>query len=162
MNVALIVKVLLLLSVANGTPVAMWRLFGSIGSRPLDGGVRLADGQFLFGPAKTIRGILSSMAATAITGLVLRFPLLVGLAAAAGAMGGDLASSFLKRRLGWAVSGRATGIDQVPESLLPCLLLKFWLPLSAIDIALIVAIFFAGEILISRLLFAIGLRDRPY
>jgi CDP-2,3-bis-(O-geranylgeranyl)-sn-glycerol synthase len=159
----LIVKVLLLLSVANGTPVVVKHVFGSIGDRPLDGGFKLADGNFLFGPSKTIRGILSSLIATTIVGLAIDFPLIVGLIASIGAMSGDLASSFLKRRLGLVASSRATGIDQLPESLVPCLLLRVvGLPISAINIVIIVALFFGGEILISRALFTIGMRDRPY
>jgi CDP-2,3-bis-(O-geranylgeranyl)-sn-glycerol synthase len=77
-------------------------------------------------------------------------------------MAGDLASSFIKRRLGLEPSSKATGLDQVPEALLPCLLLSAILPLTAGDIAVIVLLFFGGEILFSELLFLAGVRDRPY
>jgi hypothetical protein len=54
------------------------------------------------------------------------------------------------------------GLDQLPESLLPALACSFWLPLSLFDVAIIALLFFVGQVGFSRLLFTIGLRDRPY
>ena len=81
---------------------------------------------------------------------------------AAVAMAGDLFSSFLKRRIRLQSADRATGLDQVPESLFPLLACRNWLSLTAVDIAVTVALFFIGEILVSRLLHKLHLRDRPY
>jgi hypothetical protein len=50
----------------------------------------------------------------------------------------------------------------VPESLLPLLACRTALSLNAIDITLAVAIFFAGELVLSRLLYKAHLRDEPY
>jgi CDP-2,3-bis-(O-geranylgeranyl)-sn-glycerol synthase len=75
---------------------------------------------------------------------------------------GDLASSFVKRRLGRRTHSQALGLDQVPESLLPLLLLQERLALGAGEMALIVALFVALELMLSRLLFRWHLRDRPY
>ena len=86
----------------------------------------------------------------------------IGALAAATAMAGDLASSFVKRRLNSPPSSRALGLDQVPESLFPLLACRNALSLTAVDIALAAGIFFVGEILLSRLLYAIRLRDEPY
>jgi hypothetical protein len=77
-------------------------------------------------------------------------------------MAGDLFSSFLKRRLNRAPSSRASGLDQVPESLFPLLACRNLLSLTAVDIAACVMMFFAGEVLLSRLLYALQIRDRPY
>ena len=77
-------------------------------------------------------------------------------------MSGDLFSSFLKRRLRLTPSSRAIGIDQVPESLFPLLACRRALSLTVSDIAVIVVTFFISEILISRVLYKFGLRDRPY
>jgi CDP-2,3-bis-(O-geranylgeranyl)-sn-glycerol synthase len=77
-------------------------------------------------------------------------------------MVGDLLSSFLKRRLHLASSSKATGLDQIPESLFPLLACRSALSLTTLDIAVGCAIFFAGEILLSRLFFWLRLRDRPY
>jgi hypothetical protein len=54
------------------------------------------------------------------------------------------------------------GLDQVPESLFPAVACSAYLPLGPLDVALIVLVFFVGELATSRLFFAVGLRDRPY
>jgi CDP-2,3-bis-(O-geranylgeranyl)-sn-glycerol synthase len=78
------------------------------------------------------------------------------------AMAGDLASSFLKRRLDMPPSSRASGLDQVPESLFPLLACRNLLSLTIADIGACVALFFIGEVVLSRVLYALRLRDRPY
>jgi CDP-2,3-bis-(O-geranylgeranyl)-sn-glycerol synthase len=77
-------------------------------------------------------------------------------------MTGDLLASFIKRRMGHAESSRARGLDTVPESLLPILVLKAPLGLGLIDIILIVAFFFLIEELISPILYRLHIRMRPY
>jgi hypothetical protein len=54
------------------------------------------------------------------------------------------------------------GLDQVPESLFPAVACSAYLPLRPLDVALIVLVFSVGELAMSRLFFAVGLRDRPY
>jgi CDP-2,3-bis-(O-geranylgeranyl)-sn-glycerol synthase len=78
------------------------------------------------------------------------------------AMAGDLLSSFLKRRLNLPAGGRATGLDQVLESLFPLLACRSALMLTALDIVAGVALFFVGELLLSRLFYHFHLRDHPY
>jgi CDP-diglyceride synthetase len=162
MNVKPAAELLLLLSIANGTPVIAKLLFGSKLRGALDGGRKLADGRFVFGPSKTIRGLVLSLAMTAVAGAAIGLALYTGFVIALGAMAGDLMSSFAKRRLGLEASSRATGLDQIPEALLPSLLASIMLPITAGDIAAIVIIFFSSEILLSRIFFWVGLRDRPY
>jgi CDP-archaeol synthase len=81
---------------------------------------------------------------------------------ASAAMIGDLSSSFLKRRLNLPPSSRATGIDQIPECLLPTLAIRSALGLTAFDILSVVIIFFVGEVLLSRMLFKWNICNRPY
>jgi CDP-2,3-bis-(O-geranylgeranyl)-sn-glycerol synthase len=78
------------------------------------------------------------------------------------AMAGDLLSSFVKRRLGLAPSSQAIGLDQIPESLFPLLAACLLLPLTALDVAVATMLFFAGGLLLSRLLYKWHVRDRPY
>jgi hypothetical protein len=73
-----------------------------------------------------------------------------------------VASSFLKRRLNLPPSSQALGLDQIPESLFPMLACRGALSLTAADVALGVAIFFGGELVLSRLLYRVHLRDVPY
>ena len=102
--------------------------------------------------------ILATIAAAPLLGLEWRIGAVVGTLA----MAGDLFSSFCKRRLGLPPSSPALGLDQIPEALFPLLAYKVLLPLPMSAIAVVVAIFFTGEVVLSRLLYAFRLRDRPY
>ena len=54
------------------------------------------------------------------------------------------------------------GLDQVPESLFPAVASSVYLPLGLTDVIAIVLVFSVGELVMSRLFYAVGLRDRPY
>jgi CDP-diglyceride synthetase len=120
------------------------------------------DGRPLFGPSKTVRGLLASILVTTACAPLIGLPASIGAIAAAAAMAGDLFSSFVKRRLNFPPSSQAIGLDQVPESLFPMLACRHALSLTMIDIVLGVVIFFAGELILSILLYRLNLRDRPY
>jgi CDP-2,3-bis-(O-geranylgeranyl)-sn-glycerol synthase len=162
MNALLLFRLLILLALANGVPLAARSLFGDRWSAPVDGNRRFVDGRPIFGRSKTVRGaalaILATTGAAPLLGLDWRTGAVVG----AFSMAGDLFSSFCKRRLGVPPSGPALGLDQIPEALFPLLACKLLLPLPMSGIALAVALFFAGEVALSRLLYAFRLRDRPY
>ena len=157
-----ILQLLILLAVANGTPVIAKDILGNHFSYPLDAHVRFADGRPLFGASKTIRGILLSLLTTSVSALLLGLGWQIGLLVGSTAMAGDLLSSFCKRRIKLPPGGRATGMDQIPESLFPLLACTDVLSLTLADILVGVGIFFIGEIFLSRLLFKFRLRDRPY
>lgn len=155
-------QLLAMLALANGTPVIVNKLLSRHLAYPLDGGVTFLDGQPLFGSSKTIRGILLAVLMTTAVGNLLDLSWRVGFVIGIVAMGGDLFSSFLKRRLHFVAGDRATGLDQIPESLFPLLACRQALALTALDIILVVAAFFVGEMLISVWLFKLHLRERPY
>ena len=157
-----ILQSLIIVALANGTPVIAKKIFGQRFARPLDGGAMFVDGRPVFGSSKTIRGILISILVTTAGAPLIGIAPEIGAAMAGAAMAGDLLSSFLKRRLGLPPSSRALGLDQVPESFLPLLAGRGALSLTAADIAVAMVIFFAGEILLSRLLYKAHLRDQPY
>jgi CDP-2,3-bis-(O-geranylgeranyl)-sn-glycerol synthase len=157
-----VVEMLLLLIAANGAPVIACNVFGNFWDRPLDGGARLADGQRIFGPSKTVRGVLASIGLSVGVAMLLGLGPAVGLWAGALAMLGDLVSSFCKRRLRLPPSSRARGLDQIPESLFPALAGHWYLRLSWLDVGLVVALFFLLEVGFSPLLFKLKIRDRPY
>lgn len=162
MQPLVIAKLLVLLTLANGVPVVAKKALGARLGWPLDAGIYFFDGQPLLGPSKTIRGVLLAVLATAAAAPILGLEVGTGALVGSLAMAGDCCSSFLKRRLGLRSSSRATGLDQVPESLFPLLGCRAALALTAGDIAATVAVFFLGEILLSRLLYRWRLRDRPY
>ncbi len=101
---------------ANGAPV----LFG--GGRPIDGGRLFRDGKPIFGPRKTVRGFISGVLVGTVTafclglaGLLPAFPdaLILGFLMGLGAMVGDLAGSFIKRRLNRPPGAPTPGLDQL-------------------------------------------------
>ena len=157
-----ILQSLVILSLANGAPVIAKRILGRRFEQPVDCGMKLWDGRALFGPSKTIRGVLLSILVSAAGAPLVGVPVQMGVVMGAAAMAGDLCSSFVKRRLGFKPSSRATGLDQVPESLLPLLVARQALALTAADIAVTVLVFFVGEFLLSRLLYKWHIRDEPY
>jgi CDP-2,3-bis-(O-geranylgeranyl)-sn-glycerol synthase len=61
-----------------------------------------------------------------------------------------------------APSTMALGLDQVPESLLPTLAYQSILPLTILDMGTVVVIFLILELALSRLLFKLHIRDRPF
>jgi len=162
MHIAPILQLMALLTLANGAPVVAKKIFGDRFAYPLDFGAVFFDGRPLFGPSKTLRGILAAVLSAAAGAPLMGLDPVIGLTVAGAAMAGDLFSSFVKRRLNLPPSSQALGLDQIPESLLPMLACRDALSLTAVDIALGVGVFFAGELVLSRLLFRAHLRDEPY
>jgi CDP-2,3-bis-(O-geranylgeranyl)-sn-glycerol synthase len=162
MNPVVVLQLLILLMLANGTPVIAKKMFGDHYSYPLDGNLTFADGRPVFGHSKTIRGVALAVLVTAAGGSLIGVGWRIGILVGSFAMAGDLFSSFCKRRLGLPSSSRASGLDQIPEALLPLLACRDLLALTAAEIVLCVVMFVFGEVVLSRLLFAFRLRDRPY
>ncbi|MBV8122004.1 MAG: CDP-archaeol synthase [Alphaproteobacteria bacterium] len=157
-----LVPLLFLLLLANGAPLMVRTVLGRRCSYPIDGDRQFLDGRPVFGPAKTLRGVACALLATTAGSLLIGLGWWIGLLVGGLAMVGDLFSSFVKRRLAKSPSSPAVGIDQIPESLLPLLACMRPLSLTIADVAIGVAVFFAGELVLSRVLYAFDLRERPY
>lgn len=162
MNTMLVIKILFLLFLANGTPVIAKKLLGSKLAQPLDFGKKYFDGRRLFGDSKTFRGIISSVLVTSGGAALIGYSIQTGALFALASLAGDLVSSFIKRRLGLLPSSKKLGLDQLPESIFP--LLFFWqtLDLNISIAATVLIVFFAGEIILSRILFRLNIREHPY
>jgi len=94
-----ILQLLVLMTLANGTPIVAKKIFGPRFSFPLDAGTIFLDGLPLFGSSKTIRGIVISVLTTTASAPLVGLDLTIGAIVAGAAMAGDLFSSFVKRRL---------------------------------------------------------------
>ena len=162
MQPLLVFQLLVLIVLANATPVFAKQIFGPRMAWPLDGGMRLPDGQPLLGVSKTIRGIALSVLLTPVVAVFMGLGWQAGFVVALSAMAGDLISSFLKRRMGLPPSGQAIGLDQIPESLLPFLAARWFLPVTLVDALVGTALFLAGNLVVSRLLLKLNSRDKPY
>ena len=136
-------------------------LFG--GGRPIDLGRTLRDGERLFGDGKTWRGLVGGTAGGALLGLLLSAPFLVlasssswslgstvpeALGASAvlafGALLGDLAGAFVKRRMHLPRGAKASGLDQY-DFVLGALLLSLAIPSWSLPR------FFSGDALLGLL-----------
>ena len=157
-----IFKILLLILVANGAPMLISYLFSHRMSLPVDFGLRLKDQQPLFGVTKTWRGIIASIAATVAVSYLLYHEVAIGLFIALLAMCGDLFSSFIKRRLKKSSGSQMFLLDQLPESTFPALLLLYLHHIDLMQVISIVTGFIILELLLSILLFRVGIRKHPY
>ncbi len=157
-----ILQLLLLIWIANGAPVVARTLFGTRLGYPLDGGVRFWDGRPFLGPAKTLRGVVAAVVVTTLAALGLGLAPGLGALVGSAAVAGDLVSSFIKRRLGIPASGRARGLDQVPEALLPALFAAPSLDLEAAEVLLVVGLFVVLAVALSPVLCRMRVRETPY
>ena len=158
----LAIEILLLLFLANGTPIIAKKLLGSRLAYPLDGGKNFIDGRPWFGRSKTIRGIISSLCITSIGAVLIGYSIQTGILFTAISLTGDLVSSFIKRRLDLPPSSRAPGLDQLPESIFPLLFCWSTLGLDIATAVIVVVVFVISEILLSKALFRLHIRERPY
>jgi CDP-diglyceride synthetase len=120
MQPVLILELLILLALANGTPVVAKRLFGRKLGQPLDRGTMFRDGRTWFGTSKTVRGIVLAVLATTGAASLLGLGWKTGTLVGATAMVGDLFASFVKRRLGLISSSQAIGRFQSLSSPAAC------------------------------------------
>ena len=97
--------------VANAVPV----LAG--GGRPMDFGRNFFDGKPIFGKNKTFRGFFFGLVLGTVTGFaesfVFGYSFYFGFILSLGALFGDLAGAFVKRRLGLASGQLLPVVDQV-------------------------------------------------
>ena len=155
-------NILLLILVANGAPVMVSYLVSHKLSLPVDFGYKLKDQQYIFGNTKTWRGLNSSLFLTGVMALLLGYDFGFGLVIAVLAMSGDLISSFIKRRLKKESSSQVLLLDQLPESVLPVMILLWLNRIDLTQVIVIVVSFFIIELVLSSALFHLGVRKRPY
>ena len=115
---------LLLVIIANVAPWAAGRWFPGRWAAPLDGGARLVDGTRVLGDHKTWRGVVAGALACGMAAPLLGHAVWLGLAFGTLSLLADAASSFVKRRCRVAPGGEIPGLDQLPEALLPLIVLS--------------------------------------
>ena len=145
---------------ANAAPV----LAG--GGLPLDFGKNFVDGRQVFGKNKTFRGFFFGLAIGVLVGLTENFlfgyPLLFSVLSPLGALMGDLAGAFLKRRLAIAPGGLLPVVDQV-DFVVGAIL--FSLPLLIITLELAVAMLIITppiHLLTNFLAYKLKLKSTPW
>ena len=157
-----IIKVLLLLNIANGTPILSRNFFKTYYAWPIDFGVVFFDKRPLFGHSKTWRGLFAAIFMTGILAMLLGMAIQTGVLFGIWVMLGDLSASFMIRRLGYIESSRSRMLDTLPESVLPVLILHEQLGLTLFTGILSIMLFVILGILLSPLLYRLHIRKRPY
>lgn len=126
----------LLVVTANAAPLLGRRLGHPT---PLDLGLRLSDGRRLLGDHKSWRGVCLSIVSTVAMAWLLELPLGTGIAISLWAMMGDMLASLAKRRFGIDPGRIAPGLDQLPESALPLIMVGrpelAWTTIAALSLA---------------------------
>ncbi|MBX3616495.1 CDP-archaeol synthase [Nitrosomonas sp.] len=146
-------QLLFLIITANGAPVLVRLLLKDHLDLAIDFGAKFVDGNRIFGSSKTWRGIIAALLATSIAAFLLEHSLETGFQIAVFAIFGDLLSSFIKRRLGMKSSSKAFLLDQVPESLLPAVMMKHSFALAPVDILFLVFIFVVIDLVMTYILY---------
>ncbi len=132
--------------IANAIPV----IAGGGGS--IDFNIKFLDGRRLLGKGKTIRGTFWGIAAGFITGIVLIFvlptmffplydfstKLLISFLLSFGALFGDSAGSFLKRRFGFKDGQQAEYLDQLSFLAGSLLFTYSYFPLTPINLVFLI------------------------
>ena len=149
---------------ANAVPVIVG------GGRPMDFGKNFFDGKPFFGKNKTFRGFFFGLAVGVFVGLVeslvfsypVPFSVLFSVLSPLGALFGDLAGAFLKRRLGIAPGDLLPIVDQV-DFVVGAIL--FSLPLAIIYWELTVAVIIITppiHLLTNFLAYKLKLKENPW
>lgn len=155
---AISLKCLFLLWCVNLAPPLLAFTMGERWDKPLDLARSHRDGRPLFGAHKTQRGVFGGILTGGVVGWTIGLGWWPGLVAGVLSMMGDVATSYIKRRLG-KESGEVIPVaDQLLEGLLPLPVLGPWLGMSPGNMFWVLALFIAGaysgSLFLNRVLFS--------
>jgi len=138
------------------------------GGYPIDFGKKFFDGKPILGKNKTFQGFFSGLIIGTTVGLVesafFGYPLFFGLLLSLGALFGDLAGAFVKRRLGLAPGDLLPVIDQV-DFIIGAILFSFPLSLQILSLELILAVLIITppiHLLTNFAAYKLGLKNNPW
>ena len=141
---------------ANAAPVICG------GGAPLDGGRLFLDRKPILGAHKTVRGTISGLVVGSFTGLVQGDPLR-GVLLSCGALGGDLLTSFLKRRLSLKPGAPFPVVDQLSFILGAIALVSLVSPAPSAEMVLTIVVATLPIHFLSNLFaFLLGMKDKPW
>ena len=140
---------------ANAAPVVLG------GGGALDGGRKWLDGKPLLGDHKTVRGTISGLAVGILVGLAQMRPLR-GVLLSVGAIGGDIAVSFVKRRLGLEPGALLPIADQMGFIILAVALNSLAEPTTWERAAAILAVTLPIHYLTNVVAWLLGLKSDPW
>ncbi len=138
------------------------------GGYPIDFGKNFFDGKPILGKNKTFQGFFSGLIIGTAVGLVesafFGYSLLFGLLLSLGALFGDLAGAFVKRRLGLAPGELLPVIDQI-DFIIGAILFSFFFSLKNLFPELILAVLIVTppiHLLTNFVAYKLGLKNNPW
>jgi CDP-2,3-bis-(O-geranylgeranyl)-sn-glycerol synthase len=143
------------------------------GGYPIDFGKKFFDGKPIFGKNKTFKGFFSGLTVGTAVGYLesvfLNYPpkdsgLLFGLLLSLGALFGDLAGAFIKRRLGMVPGDLLPVVDQV-DFIIGAILFSFFFSFQILPLELIIAVLIITppiHLLTNFAAYKLGLKDNPW
>lgn len=90
-----------------------------------------------------------------------RWPI-IGIGLGAGAMGGDIAKSFVKRRIGIAAGERWIPADQLDFAVGALVVIARPARLGLTDVAIVLVVTWIGDVVVNRVAYMLGIRERPW
>ncbi len=135
---------------------------GVIGhGRPVDLGRNFVDGRRILGNGVTVRGTVSGILGGTIIGF-LQGQLLLGFILGVGAMGGDMAGSFIKRRLGKSSGSPLFPLDQLNFVFGGLFLASFLVSIPLDFILVLVLLTPFGHLAINKLGYHFNMKEVPW
>ena len=138
------------------------------GGYPIDFVKNFFDGKPILGKNKTFQGFFSGLIIGTTVGLVesafFSYPFLFGLLLSLGALFGDLAGAFVKRRIGLAPGELLPVIDQI-DFIIGAILFSFPLSLQILSWELILAVLIVTppiHLLTNFAAYKLGLKNNPW
>lgn len=146
---------------ANAIPV-----ISGGGGYPLDFGKNFFDKKPIFGKNKTFQGFFCGLVTGSAVGLaesmIFGYPILFGLILSLGALLGDLAGAFLKRRLGLVPGDMLPIIDQV-DFVVGAVLFSFFIMIPPWElIAVVLVVTPPIHLLTNFVAYKLGLKSNPW
>ncbi|MEM2236917.1 MAG: CDP-2,3-bis-(O-geranylgeranyl)-sn-glycerol synthase [Candidatus Caldarchaeum sp.] len=156
--------------VSNATPVVVSKMLKKL--HPIDGGHVFFDGRRIFGDGKTVEGFVSGTAVGFVAGFLISYfiPWLLSVSEAfllaVGALLGDIAGAFIKRRAGLRTGSPAPLLDQLGFLAAALALVHFTvgLPgwLDALTVMALLALTFFMHMATNAAAYFLRLKDRWY
>lgn len=141
--------------IANSIPVIFK------GSRPIDMGRAFIDGRRILGDGKTFEGFFSGLFSGTLLGIMVGYPLHAFLLSL-GALVGDLAGAFIKRRMGMPRGHPAPVLDQLDFILGALAFISLIYPVTAEQVLFLLLVTPPIHLLANFIAYLLKLKPQPW